>query len=249
MDAKEVVEAILQFTEILTACTWPLTLLLVLFLFRQQIRSLLPEVGQQLGKRLKRAEFAGTKLEFSEIAVSALQDAIETGAEEFKDQPDEFVGFVRKQVEKLPEIQTATHPASAPTLTGQSILWVDDNPVNNVYESSVLKRLGVSIVFARSTQEALAFLQGDSYNLIISDVHRVEDGRSNPSAGYELLEALNQMNEDTPLVFYTGSVARMDRLRAQSAYGAADTPSACVNLAVHALQESRPVNPLPWKAA
>lgn len=240
MNAKEIIEAILRLVEILTACTWPLTFLLVLFLFRRQIRNLLPELGQQLSKRLTKAEFAGTKLEFSEIAVSALQDAIETGAEEFKDQPAQLVGFVREQVKKLPEIQTAT-PNTVPALTNYSILWVDDKPMNNVYESSVLKRLGVSIVSARSTQEALAFLERDSYDLIISDVHRVEDGRSNRNAGYELLDALNQLNKDIPLVFYTGNVARINRNRARLAYGVADMPNELVDLAVRALQTRRPV--------
>jgi len=236
MTAKETVDAILRLIDILTTCAWPLTLFLTLFLFRQQIRNLLPEVSQQLSKRIKKAEFAGTKFEFSEIAVNALQDAIETGAEEFKDKPEQLVGFVREQIKKLPAIQAATPTTALPLLSGRSILWVDDNPMNNIYESNVLKRLGVSIVSARSTQEAIAFLGRDSYDLVISDVHRVEDGRSNPSAGYELLDALNRMNKDIPLVFYTGSVARIDRDRARSAYGAADIPGELVNSVIRALQ-------------
>ena len=54
MTAKETVDAILRLIDILTTCAWPLTLFLTLFLFRQQIRNLLPEVGQQLGKLSKR---------------------------------------------------------------------------------------------------------------------------------------------------------------------------------------------------
>ncbi len=232
MAAKEIVDAILRLIEILTACTWPLIIFLILFLFRQQIRDFLPGLGQ----RLKKAEIVGTKFEFSEVAVNALQDAIETGAEEYKNEPEKLVGFVREQVNKLPAIRAVPPPASELTLSRRSILWVDDKPMNNVYESSILKRLGASIVFARSTGEALAFLERDSHDLIISDIHRVEDGRSNPDAGYELLEALTRPNMNIPLIFYTGSIARMDRNRASSAYGAADIPSRLIDLAIRALE-------------
>lgn len=232
MAAKEIVDAILRLIEILTACTWPLIIFLVLFLFRHQIRDFLPGLGQ----RLKRAEIAGSKFEFSEVAVNALQDAIETGAEEYKNEPEKLVGFVREQVNKLPAIRAVPPPTSELTLSRRSILWVDDKPVNNVYESSVLKRLGASIVFARSTKEALAFLERDSYDLIISDVHRVEDGSSNPDAGYELLEALTRLSKNIPLIFYTSSVVRMDKNRAHSAYGAADIPSQLIDLVIRALE-------------
>ena len=35
------------------------------------------------------------------------------------------------------------------------------------------------------------FLNQDDYDLIISDIHRVEKGISSPNAGYELLDALD----------------------------------------------------------
>ena len=229
MSTKEMVEFVLRLFEILTA--WPIILLLVIVLFRREIRNLMPELAQ----RLKKASVAGSSFEFSAIAVNALQDAIESGAEEYKDKPDHLVSFVREQVRKLPEVGTVA-PSGAVPLSGRSILWVDDKPMNNVYEASILKRLGASIVSARSTEEALAFLNRDSYDLIISDVHRVENGHSNPNAGYDLLDALNRQQVRTSLVFYTGSVARINSHRAKAAHGAADVPGDLVNLVMNVLQ-------------
>ena len=229
MSAKEIVEFVLRLFEILTA--WPIILLGVIVLFRREIRNLMPELAQ----RLKKASVAGGSFEFSEVAVNALQDAIESGAEEYKDEPDQLVSFVKEQVRKLPEVGTVA-PSSAVLLSGRSVLWVDDKPMNNVYEASIFKRFGASIVSVRSTEEALAFLNRDSYDLIISDVHRVENGRSNPNAGYDLLDALDRQRVRAPLVFYTGSVTRINSHRARAARGAADVPGDLVNLVVGVLR-------------
>ncbi len=111
--------------------------------------------------------------------------------------------------------------------------------MNNIYETSVLKRLGASILFARSTDEALAFLNQDSFDLIISDVHREEKGQSNPNAGYELLEELGRTNLKIPFIFYTGNVSHLNKRRSQSAYGAADITSTLIDLTIRALQFTR----------
>ena len=233
MTSKEVIDALLKLVEILTA--WPVILLFTIFLFRKQISVFLPELGQ----RLKKAEIGGSKFEFSEIqkaAVSALPEVIEKGLEEYKDKPEQLAGYVREQVKKLPEFQTTEQTTTSPSISGHSILWVDDKPMNNVYEASVLKRLGASILFARSTDEALAFINRDNFDLIISDVHRDENGQSNPNAGYELLEELGRTNRKIPFIFYTSDVAYLNQHRSQAAFGAADTPSKVTELTIRALQ-------------
>lgn len=230
MSEAESVNTALRVLEIITA--WPVILLIIILFFRRQIRNILPE----LSHRLQKATIAGSSFEFSKVEINALQDAIESGATELKDRPDEFVKFVGELVKKLPETGTVVPPAAEFSLGGRSILWVDDRPMNNLYESSILKRLGASIVFARSTEEALRFLDQDSYDLVISDIHRVEDGHANPTAGYELLDELQRLKPRTPLLFYTGSLARLDRQRTRSAYGAADSPDHLLELAVNALR-------------
>lgn len=227
------VELMLQLLQIFTS--WPIILLLIVLIFRRQIGAIIPE----LSHRLQKATIAGSTFEFSKIAFSAFQDALEEGAEELKGKPDEFVEFVRQLSRKLPETGT-TLPRTEVSLTGQLILWVDDQPMNNLYESSVLRRLGASITFARTTQEALAFVSHAGFDLIISDVHRVEDGHGNLNAGYELLEKLTHQTRPypgtlIPFVFYTSSVHRINPLRARSARGAADSADELIMLVVNVL--------------
>lgn len=167
-------------------------------------------------------------------AVSALPDVIDQTADEYKDNPDELLAQLRKQVQKAIQFQRAPAP-EAEVPRSYSVLWVDDTPMNNVYEASVLKRLGANIVAARSTDEAMAFIDNDDFDLIISDVHRVEDGNDNPNAGYDLLDKLSGKRSQCPVIFYTGSASRLDRKRAAKAFGAADVPNTLIHLAIQAL--------------
>lgn len=110
-------------------------------------------------------------------------------------------------------------------LINRSILWVDDRALNNIYETKIFKRLGASIISARTTEEALALLKADNFDVVISDVHRVEDGWPNPNAGYRLLESMIAKGINTPLVFYTSRIDQKHVERSKGAFGSADFPT------------------------
>ncbi len=222
---ENLAEFILGLLQVGTACIWPLTLLFILFLFRRQFVALLP--------RLLKAEVAGVKLEFG-TAVEALKEAIQKGAPQLKDEPDKLVAFVLAQLEKLPEQEKPT-PVTAAPLAGRAILWVDDNPEWTYYESNIFKRMGARVERASSTQEALAWLGRERFNLVISDVKRFEDGREDKLAGYELLTAIRARPAAPPVIFYMGNVAYLDQNRAVGAYGAADNPDQLLALVIRAL--------------
>lgn len=118
-------------------------------------------------------------------------------------------------------------------------MGVDDNPLNNAYETSFFKQLGASIMQFTSTAQALHYLDTSSpntYDLIISDVHRDENRQSNPSAGYEFLNEIRKRNIRVPFVFYTSSVARVNLERSKSADGVADNPGNLRNLVLNLLR-------------
>src|SRR5690348_16821783 len=121
MSVKEIVAFILQLLEIVTA--WPVILLIIVLIFRREIRQ---SFSKLLG-RLKKADIAGNSFEFAEI--KALKESLEEGAEALKDNPNELISFMKKQVEKLPTANTSSKPLFP--LSGRSILWVDDKPLNN----------------------------------------------------------------------------------------------------------------------
>jgi CheY-like chemotaxis protein len=82
-----------------------------------------------------------------------------------------------------------------------TVLWVDDNPDNNIYERQSLEALGVSFVLARSTDEALKQIARQRFDAVISDMGRPPDSR----AGYTLLDKLRSSEYQTPFIIYAGS--------------------------------------------
>lgn len=83
----------------------------------------------------------------------------------------------------------------------KAILWVDDEPLNNVFEREAFERLGMKIDFARSTSDALDLLKRREYDAIISDMSRPEGPRS----GYDLLAQVKRIRPTVPFVLYSSS--------------------------------------------
>jgi CheY-like chemotaxis protein len=105
-----------------------------------------------------------------------------------------------------------------PLLRGASVLWVDDNPRNNLYERMVLTSLGIRVDIALSTEEALFMTAHMEYDVIISDMKRGAD----INAGRELLEQLLIHRYAVPVVYYIGRVDR--RLGSTGGYAITDRP-------------------------
>ena len=61
---------------------------------------------------------------------------------------------------------------TAPILQGARILWVDDNPHHIIYESGLLRSLGITVDLAHSTSEGLSMLMQTKYDAVISDIER-----------------------------------------------------------------------------
>ncbi|MCG7533932.1 winged helix-turn-helix domain-containing protein [Pseudoalteromonas sp. OOF1S-7] len=79
------------------------------------------------------------------------------------------------------------------------ILWVDDNPANNLQEKRYFERHRIGVYTVKTSEEALLLLQMYEYNLIISDMGRAQE----PLAGLKLLQQLRAQGNQTPYYFYT----------------------------------------------
>lgn len=228
MDYQALFDDFLKFLQVFLS--WPPIVLFIVLYFQKEIRTVLPI----LSKRLRRASFVGNTLEFSEMDVKAISNAIESGAEQLKDKPEELVKFVKNQVGKLPSVGSKKY-LDFSVFSKRSILWVDDEPLNNYIEMNLFKQYGSHINFVNSTDEAKTILRLNSFDLIISDIHRIENAQSNPDAGYELLEYLKGQNIKIPLIFYTGSVRRVNLSKAKGAFGMVDEASDLFAMAIDAL--------------
>jgi CheY-like chemotaxis protein len=92
------------------------------------------------------------------------------------------------------------HPDTRPKAAG--VLWVDDHPERNALQVDQLERRGVVVDAVRSTKEALQKLTGQRYQLIVSDMERVENGKPAPGAGLELIRTVRTFDRDTPVVIF-----------------------------------------------
>lgn len=92
-------------------------------------------------------------------------------------------------------------PTAIRRASRSSILWVDDRPYNNIYPRQALEKLGIKIVLATSTDEALKQMSRRDFDVVISDMGRPPD----PRAGYTLLDKLRATGDQTPFIIFAGS--------------------------------------------
>lgn len=139
------------------------------------------------------------------------------------------VEFVQKQVQQAASSKSQSIPPAlkdriertAKRLFEASILWVDDNPANNLAERRAFTSLGITIDTAKSTDEALKYLATGTYQIIISDEHRDEknsalcfggDDTSQPAnEGCFFMREVKKTFENMrkkmpPLIFYSSFV-------------------------------------------
>lgn len=114
------------------------------------------------------------------------------------------------------------------------VLWADDRPDNNRYERQALEAFGVRFVAATSTEDALAQLQRQTFDVVISDMGRPRD----PRAAFTLLDAMRERGDKTPFVVYAGSRAaeHVRDARAHGAMGATNSPQELIAMVTEALR-------------
>lgn len=97
-------------------------------------------------------------------------------------------------------IERVFTPETLDNLTGKAILWVDDQPANNMLVMRALRKFGLDIEQAASTKAALAAIERRKFDLVISDMARPED----PHAGYDLLKVLRDGGSTVPYFIFSG---------------------------------------------
>jgi CheY-like chemotaxis protein len=125
----------------------------------------------------------------TQISLHGPQHAIETVAETFKKQVDDLRAHIA-DLERPAERPRPARPQVGPFGGGSSVLWVDDNPTNNVFEVGKLLDAKVAVKQVRTTREAIEAIRERPYDLVVTDMARTEDGRERPEAGIDLLDRL-----------------------------------------------------------
>ncbi|HET6764442.1 MAG TPA: response regulator [Longimicrobiaceae bacterium] len=190
---------------------WPLIVIATVILFRPTLKAVL----ESAKSRKFTLKFGGQELSMDEAS----------------EQQRNLIADLQTQLSALAQKVegTAVPPQVAPAIAAarstpvpSSVLWVDDNPKNNSFFVEQLTKRGVTVELALSTDEALAKLARRRYDVVISDLGRVENQRENPTAGLELLERYRKMEPDRPFVIFCsrrGALTYHDRALALGANG------------------------------
>jgi CheY-like chemotaxis protein len=194
MSVDDAVKLIDASTKLLGVLVWPGLLVFVLIRFGPALRAFFESLGEL---SLKGAGFeASIKRKQAEAAAALAAAAVS--------RPEPGVSHevtVRDAIAVADVVAEAVTPRTIRRASRATVLWVDDRPENNIYERQSLEALGVTFVLSTSTDDALAKLAKQKFDVIISDMGRPPD----PQAGYTLLDALRGSGDRTPFVIYASS--------------------------------------------
>jgi CheY-like chemotaxis protein len=217
-------------TKLIEVLVWPVVLLFLLVHFGPTLREFVASVGEFSLKGVGFEASAKRKQAEAAVALSAAVAARpEPGAT-----PEAAAKQAQAALDVVSEVAT---PRIIRRAERSSVLWVDDRPNNNLHERGALEALGISIVLATSTDEALRKLKGQAFDAIISDMGRPPD----PQAGYTLLDKLRETGDRTPFIIYAGSRAPEHRAesRRRGAIGCTNKPDELFEMVLSALGQAR----------
>ncbi|MBI5292551.1 MAG: response regulator [Chloroflexi bacterium] len=190
---------------------WPLLIAFILISFRASIKNVL-DSARSRKFILKVGNNELTMEEASEqqrILVSDLQKQVVAIQESLK---------MLTQAQPSGTLASEVPPTIPKPSAVNSILWVDDNPKNNAYLTESLSELGIEVITALSTAEALEKFRSRKFDRVITDLGRKEGWRYNSTAGIELVKEIRKIDRDVPIVIYTSNDSvESNRLLAKAA--------------------------------
>lgn len=226
MALEDLVDILEAMASLLGAICWPVLVVFVLLYFGAPLRRFIDSMGEFSLKAGPGGVEAAAKRQAEAAAMLATASARKGEAGRPGDS-DTAVNEIARAVSQV------TDPRKARRLASAQVLWVDDQPENNVYERRSMEALAINFAISRSTEDALEKLAVDGFDLVISDMGRPGDGR----AGYTLLEAMRQRGIDIPVVFYTGSGSpeHWAEARRRGALSSTNSPQALFQLVTSTL--------------
>ena len=181
-----------DFWKNLGSVLWPIVTLIIFFAGKNLI-------GKLFTKDQISIEVAGMKLNLADAAKNIGKDLADL------QQKVASIEQSMQNAQKSAGTSEILNPSlSLPTQKSLSIIWVDDFPSNNAFLVDRLQQDGINIELSLSTSDALEKIRSRSYNAIISDLGRKEDGQNKPMAGLDLIKSLRGSGEKTPILIYAG---------------------------------------------
>lgn len=94
------------------------------------------------------------------------------------------------------------------------ILWVDDQPKNNSYLIAYLDSLGVKVINAVSSDEAMSKLLSMGIDCVVTDMHHPDSAKGPEPAGIALVRNIRGKNSQIPIYIFTSRQSAQDYAQA-----------------------------------
>jgi CheY-like chemotaxis protein len=181
-------ESMAKLISALSSLAWPALFGIVLYKFYQPLKILI--------------ESARSRKFIIKVAGNEL--TMEEASEQQRMIVNDIQSKLAEVEKRLASIQTVNpNSESTNTIKNKHILWVDDNPRNNSYLVASLQEKGHTVDFALSTDEAIAKFTSQSYDIVISDMGRPDDGK----AGITLVKQIRALSPGVPFYIFCGAWA------------------------------------------
>ncbi len=213
-------------SQLISVLIWPCLIVYVLVRFNPEIRDFLSHLG---AITLRGGGFEATATRRSQAAAALAAASVSWPAEDGT--PHATANAARQAVRTIGDLsQDAIR-----RIADARILWVDDEPANDVNERQALEAFGVRVFLSTNTDDALAQAAAHRFDVIISDMARQDDQR----AGYTLLDGLKAAGNRTPFIIYASS-RRPDHVadaKLRGAFGCTNRATELFDLVLSALDQ------------
>lgn len=218
-------DALADLLRALAALAWPGIIIILLFLFRQNVR----EVIESAKSRRFTVKVAGNELTMEEIS--------EQQRNLISDLQQQVVGL-QSQLQGLssggrgPAADEGARILEEGVEGINRILWVDDEPKRNATLIQSFQEQGIDVITALSTEEALRKLSRGSrgFDRVITDMGRFESGKFNPFAGIELTRRIRPAYPDIPIILFTSAQSAREKREQALAAGVTEVTSSATAL-------------------
>jgi len=188
MIIDNVVKLLDAVTRLAAGISWPLLALFVLLRFRHPIGSFFESLSEFSVK--------GAGLEAS-LKKKQIEAAASLAAAAATD-PKEKISAPEAAQEAANIVSDVLTVRAVRKAKKSRILWVDDIPANNSVEKESFEALGIEVISATNTEQAIDILRTKRFDLVISDMGRPPDQR----AGYTLLSKMHELKIHIPFLIY-----------------------------------------------
>src|SRR5574338_272193 len=178
---------------------WPLIVIILLFAFRDGIRSLIDSA------RTRKFSVKVGEMELS------MEEYNRQQSELIKDLQNQMVEMKKAMEEDHKSRQEGGKPAPPavpdyslrPPSRRRSILWVGDRPQGNAVMLQNLFDAGLDVTTVPSSREGLSKLRAMHFDKVVTDLHHPNGVTTGSPPGIELVKSIREMREDIPVYIFT----------------------------------------------